>query len=220
MRLSALAQSSSHWTKARSKSWSLTLLKTRALPMPTGSGRRIPMEFATRSFMAASKNLRSNSGLWTGTLHLRSMCRMLSRSVAEMLPRTCDSTVMYAMSQATASPCISSCWVPSASISRHCPTAWPKSTSRSRESSQRFGASSSSMVSIDRRSTRAGASSAPSRAWNLELTSCGPCSSSSLKSSADFMMAIFAISPRLLEMSRLPCVLKKSQSSSAATGGT
>merc|ERR1719387_1084180 len=48
----------------------------------------------------------------------------------------------------------------------------------------------------------------------------GACSSSNLKSSADFIMAIFAISPRLLEMSRPPCDLKKSQSSNAATGGT
>mmetsp|Transcript_8205 Transcript_8205/g.26076 ORF Transcript_8205/g.26076 Transcript_8205/m.26076 type:complete len:231 (-) Transcript_8205:645-1337(-) len=213
-------QRASHWTNVFSKSSSVTSLNIRALPMPTGRGRRIPIEFLIRSSIASLKNSRVKSGLWTGTEHLRSKFKIRSRCSSVMFPKICDRTVMKAMSVATASPCMSSCSVPSAFISRFCPTPWPKSTRRSKSCSQRFGASSSSIVSMDKRRTRAPASSAPSCCANLVSTSRGACCSRSSKSSSDFMIAILHISPRLLVTSRVCCVPKKEESKRAATGGT
>mmetsp|Transcript_74161 Transcript_74161/g.164011 ORF Transcript_74161/g.164011 Transcript_74161/m.164011 type:complete len:249 (-) Transcript_74161:13-759(-) len=213
-------QSLSHITKAFSKSASLTSLTMQALPIPTGKGKRCPIEFCTRSLMASAKSSRVRTGLYTGTWQMRSMSRMASRSSTVILPKTLASTVMYAMSQATASPCLSSYLVPRASISKSCPMAWPKSTRRSKLCSQRLGASSSSMVSIESLSTRSGTSSEASRGSNRSSTRRGAFSFRRWKSSSDFIRAILAISPRLLETSRFSWVLMKELSRSAATGGT
>mmetsp|Transcript_28574 Transcript_28574/g.72262 ORF Transcript_28574/g.72262 Transcript_28574/m.72262 type:complete len:236 (-) Transcript_28574:92-799(-) len=209
-----------HFRKALLRSWSLTSLTILALPMPTGKGNFWPMEFFTRLATASAKRSYVMTGLQSGTWHLRSMFSVRSSCAAEMRPRCSDSTAMNAMSQATDSPCISSRSVPKAAISRSWPMQWPKSTRRSKECSQRLGASSSSMVSMESCSTRPGARSLAPRGANFSVERRGPCASRSSKSSSDFMMAILAISAMPFETSRHSCVSKKQLSRRAAQGGT
>mmetsp|Transcript_114610 Transcript_114610/g.186835 ORF Transcript_114610/g.186835 Transcript_114610/m.186835 type:complete len:222 (+) Transcript_114610:861-1526(+) len=101
-------QRRSQRTNVASNCASVTSLNMRARPIPTGNGKRIPSEFLILSSNASLKKARVNAGWYVGSPQLLRMKRMRSRSLSDKLPKTLDSTVMNAMSVATASPCINS----------------------------------------------------------------------------------------------------------------
>mmetsp|Transcript_12663 Transcript_12663/g.21822 ORF Transcript_12663/g.21822 Transcript_12663/m.21822 type:complete len:222 (-) Transcript_12663:1032-1697(-) len=101
-------QRRSQRTNVASNCASVTSLNMRARPIPTGSGKRIPIEFLILSSNASWKNSLVNPGWYVGSPQLLRVRRMRSRSLSDKLPKMLESTVMNAMSVATASPCINS----------------------------------------------------------------------------------------------------------------